>query len=648
MNIITADLETYWSQTHSLSKMLPITYCMHPETEIISLSLKVNNGPTTTVLGPDVPALVAEHDFSNAMLIGHNLSAFDSMILAWRLGIKPKMWGCTLAMARPIHNIDVGGSLAALVKHYGLGVKDNRVLLQTKGRHLADFTDQEKADMLRYNGEDVDQCYALFQVLRKHYTAKELWHIDATIRMLVEPRFQTDVPLLETALSIERDLKKKAILQVAKELKLSWFTEDGEPRASSEVEEEVRAQLASAPKFASILESRGVATPMKPSPSDPDNKMVPALAKTDQAFIDLQEHEDPVVAAAARARRAVKSALLETRIQTVMAATEAAGGKLPVPLHYCGASTTGRWSGWAYNCQNLPAIRGESKPAHALRNSMKAPKGHSIVVADLSGIELRVNMFLWKVPYAMELFRADPEKADLYKALASDVFSVPVSEVTKMQRQAGKAQHLGCGFGLGNPDKFRAAAKTMAGLEMDVDTAAMYVFKYREKHPEIVQGWRTCGSMLPHIQKGLRVEVDPWGLCKTEAEGIRLPSGRLIRYPSLRKEDDGFWPDGRPRTSYFYGLGRHKASIAGPKVDENCVQALARDVIADDVLEFFKVSGLRPALTVHDEAVYVVPTPDAQAALDTLQGIMRTPPKWWPELVTWSEGDIAPSYGAAK
>jgi hypothetical protein len=46
--------------------------------------------------------------------------------------------------------------------------------------------------------------------------------------------------------------------------------------------------------------------------------------------------------------------------------------------------------------------------------------------------------------------------------------------------------------------------------------------------------------------------------------------------------------------------------------------------------------------------VYVVQNYKAQQMLDTLQCVMRTPPLWWPELVVWSEGDIAQTYGAAK
>jgi DNA polymerase I-like protein with 3'-5' exonuclease and polymerase domains len=51
---------------------------------------------------------------------------------------------------------------------------------------------------------------------------------------------------------------------------------------------------------------------------------------------------------------------------------------------------------------------------------------------------------------------------------------------------------------------------------------------------------------------------------------------------------------------------------------------------------------------VHDELVYVVPDDEAVETLATVQEVMRTPPEWWPELVTWSEGDIADTYGDAK
>lgn len=636
MRVITIDFESFWSKEHSLSKMLPMTYVMHPETEIISVAIKVDGGETQVYFGAEVGPALGSIDWSDAMALGHNMSGFDAMILAWRFGINPKMWGCTLAMARPIHAITVGNSLAKLVDYYEIGKKDNTALMNTRGRHLKDFTAQEIEAMRVYNKADTDQCYALFRKLKPYYDAKELWHIDATIRMLVEPKFLVDHDLLEDTLVKERARKRETVQKLAGLLGLD--------KACADVEQQVTDTLASAPKFSALLEAQGVEVPMKVSPSDQE-KRIPALAKTDEAFLALQEHDNELVAAAACARLAVKSTILETRINAFLEVCDATEGFLPVPLNYCGATTTGRWSGWAFNPQNLPRVSG--KLSDAMRNCMRAPAGHKVVVADLSGIELRVNLMLWKVPYVLEAFARDPA-ADLYKPLASEVLGVPIEGMPKTVRQAGKAMHLGCGFGLGSRTKYIAVAKTMAQITVTEEEADVHIRGYRDKHPEVVAGWKACQRAIQDIAAGVETTVDPWGLARTTSRGFILPSGREIRYPRLHQEPDGAWADGRPKTSWVYGEGRHRATLSGPKADENIVQALARDVIAGNALAVFKRTGLRPVLTVHDELVYIVPEADAQGVLDTVQAVMRTPPAWWPELVVWSEGDIADTYGAAK
>jgi hypothetical protein len=78
------------------------------------------------------------------------------------------------------------------------------------------------------------------------------------------------------------------------------------------------------------------------------------------------------------------------------------------------------------------------------------------------------------------------------------------------------------------------------------------------------------------------------------------------------------------------------------------VQALARDSVFDCALDFYKDTGFRPKLRVHDELVYLFPDSEAEQLLAHLQGIMRTPPRWWKELVVWSEGSTAGDYGSAK
>lgn len=92
MKPIYLDFETYWDTTHTLSRMSPTEYIQHPETEIISVSIKEGDEPTYVLFGEDnIRTHMQAMDWSDAMAIGHNMSGFDSMILAWRLGINPKM-----------------------------------------------------------------------------------------------------------------------------------------------------------------------------------------------------------------------------------------------------------------------------------------------------------------------------------------------------------------------------------------------------------------------------------------------------------------------------------------------------------------------------------------------------------------------------
>ena len=645
------DFETFYSTTHTLSRMSPTEYITHPETEIISVAIRIGDEPTYVLFGEQV---IREHlqdmDWDDKIVVGHNMSGFDSMILAWRFNINPKMYGCTAAMARSKYSktgTSVGGkfligvSLKKLAAELKVGAKLDLEATNTKGKHLCDFTPDELADMEEYNKVDTDLCAELFKKLAKGFPKAELLHIDMTTRMLVEPKFQLDYKLVNKALEDVKAEKAKSLNDLYDLL----FTQaesvarklEGDP---TDPEEYVRMTMASAAKFGDLLKSRGVDVPMKQSPTNPA-KMTPALAKTDDAFIALQDHEDPIIAAAARVRLEVKSTLLETRLQAFIKAADACDGRIPVPLKYAGADTTGRWSGEQYNMQNLPRINPKvPKPSDALRNSLRAPKGHKVVVADLSGIELRVNHFLWKVKQSMDLYASDVE-ADLYKSFAAARYGIDESDVSKDQRQLAKIAQLGLGFGAGAPT-FRKVAKLMGGLELSEAESLEVVTAWRDTYHDIVKGWKAFQNSLPNIQQGTEVAIDPWGLCVTEKHAVRLPSGRKIYYPGLTKESDN------GKTEWWYGSGRARARIYAGKGVENLVQALARDVIAEHAQRMFQRTKFRPSLAVHDELVYIVPETVAQDVLDELQGIMRSGVSWWPELITWSEGDLGDTYGEVK
>lgn len=652
MHLLTLDFESFWSQTHSLSKMNPIDYVMHPETELISCSIKLDNYPTDVVFGEEnIRRAFSKIDPADKLAIAHNMSGFDALILAWRLGWRPRMWGCTLAMARPLHERTIGVSLAKLVQHYQLGVKNNSALVNTKGKHLKDFTPAEIEAMRVYNRDDTEQCYALFKQLRPHTSNREMWAIDSNIRMMVEEGFVLDTRLLNTALAREQAKKRKTLLALAEQLGVTAPADVGtdfEP-TEDDIADAVKTELMSAAKFSTLLRQLGVEVPMKPSPKD-EEKMIPALAKDDPEFQELLEDDNEIVAAAARARLEMKSTLLETRIQAFLSAGEKRGGKLPIPAKYYGAHT-GRDSGELYNALNLPRIDRDKddkivpKLTNALRLSLLAPPGHLVGVADLSGIEMRVNHFLWKVKYSTERWRADPT-ADIYKPTAAQYYDIPEEQVDKPKRQFGKVLQLACGFQVG-AKKFKSFARKF-GIHLDDETASDGVYGWRRLTPEIADrdhgGWARCQQALEYIEAGKEWQIDPWGLTHTAKGGIVLPDGRLIRYPDLRRQVN-------EKTGYVewkYGQGRHTRFLYGGSTDENIVQALARIVLMGNVMEFWRRTGWHTKLRVYDEAAYIWPEKLAEELLKELLSIMRTPPKWWPQLVVWSEGDLARSYGLAK
>ncbi len=646
METYIVDFETFWSQEHSLSKMHPVLYIMHPETELISVAVyEVNTRKDYVLFGEDnIKKWAASIDWSNAAFVAHNAAMFDALIAAWRLKIKPKRWACTLAMARPFFNREVGGSLAAIAKHFGLGEKLSLVGTNTKGKHLCDFTGEELAAMRRYNAIDTELCFGIFRRLLPVTSKREMEIMDMTIRMATEPQFLLDDELLRETLAKEKERKRESVLEAISAV-------DPDAYLDPDWYEKACKTFASQPKFAELIKSRGIEVPWKPSPSDA-SKMIPALAKSDQGMKDLLEHEDPVIAAAAAARLDVKSTLLESRIERFLEVAKAMGGWMPVFLHYAGASTTWRWSGaMKLNQQNMPRIGKTPKLTDCLRYGLKAPPGYKVISIDLKNIELRVNHFLWQVIESIKLYRRDPVNADLYTAFAAEtLYGVVPDVITPDQRQVGKVAQLGLGFGAGDVT-FRRVAKDMGGVEISEQEASRVVVLWRSRYAKIVEGWTICNSLLPVMagtSTSKRVPIDNWGLCYAVPGGIETPHN-MIHYPNLRQESYEDPETGRTRYQWVYGEGRNKTYIYGGKIVENIVQHLAREVLADLLLKFKKAikNHYTPALLVHDEGVYVVKEQHAEGVLKMLNDIFLEGVDWWPALVTAGEAAIGDNYGEA-
>ena len=408
MDIITLDFETYYdSKTYSLSKKNSTTqsYVDDERFEVIGVAVKKHKDPTIWFSGTheETKQFLKQYDWGNSYLLAHN-ALFDATILAWKFNIHPYMILDTLSMARPVHGVEAGGSLKALAERYNLGEKGTEVI-NADGMRRGEFSAEQLARYGEYCINDVELTLALFRELasNKRFNYTELALIDMTIKMHTRPQFNLDSNILEEHLTEVKQRKEDLISSAG-------FTQE---------------RLRSDAQLAEILRGFNVSPPMKTSART--GKEAYAFAKSDEAFKELQEHEDERVQAVVAARLGVKTTIEESRTERFIEIAMA-GGQLPVPLKYYGA-ITGRWAATGnINLQNLPR-------SSKLKKAIVAPLGYSIVGSDLSNIELRVGLYFANQMNKVALLGGGK---DLYKDFASQAFGVGYDEVDDEQRFVGK------------------------------------------------------------------------------------------------------------------------------------------------------------------------------------------------------------------
>ena len=618
MSFVTLDFETYYSKEFSLSKMTTEEYVNNPLFEVIGVAMKIDDDEPMWFSGKhdEIKAWLNQVDWANSAVLCHN-TQFDGAILAFTFGIIPAKYFDTLCMARAIHGVDAGGSLAALAERYMLGKKGTEVV-DALGKRRSEFS---KEDLARYGGyciNDVKLTYNLFiRLLEEGFPSNELDLIDMTLRMYTQPVLSVDDALLVTRLEEIKEEKHTLLTGLKSKL-------------GCETEEDVRKKLASNPQFAAVLAEFGIDPPMKISPTT--NKETYALAKNDEGFIELTEHDDPFIQQLCAVRLGTKSTIEESRIERFIGIGSRNRGRLPIPLKYYGAHT-GRWAGAdAVNFQNLPS---RDKKKKALKNSVVAPPEHVIINCDSSQIEARVLAWLAGQEDLVQQFAKGD---DVYSVFAGKVYKKPVSKKDPVERFVGKTCVLGLGYGTG-AKKLQHTLKTQPpGADLPEAECKRIVDLYRQTNHKIPTLWHECDLALNHLiswPKGAKEYALGQHKCLWITEqGVRLPNGLHIRYPKLRKENDRF----------IYTSRKGVVSIWGGAMVENVVQALARIIVGEQMLEIRK-QGYRPVLTVHDAAVIVANKNDVEQAVATISTVMSTPPAWATGLPVACEAKYGESYG---
>ena len=343
-------------------------------------------------------------------------------------------------------------------------------------------------------------------------------------------------------------------------------------------------------------------------------------------------------------------------------------GRVRGLLQFYGANRTGRWAGRLVQVQNLP--RTYTQPLELARNLVKQRKldnlrliygsvpdtlsqlirtafvasdGNVLIDADFSAIEARVISWLAGEQWRLEVFKTHGK---IYEASASQMFGVPIERIKKGNpeyalRQKGKVAELALGYQGG-----AGALINMGALDMGIpeDDLPDIVQRWRDTNKRICDLWYKMNSAaVGAISTGSSVGVGRLLVsCEYDAAHevkyltVLLPSGRKLYYNSPQIGENKW---GGPSISYM-GMDQttkkwKRIETYGGKLVENCVQAVARDCLAQ-AIENLEKEGLPVVFHIHDEVV--IDCRADTATLDDVVNIMSRPIPWAPGLPLNADG----------
>ncbi|NRY61488.1 DNA polymerase [Clostridium beijerinckii] len=323
-------------------------------------------------------------------------------------------------------------------------------------------------------------------------------------------------------------------------------------------------------------------------------------------------------------------------------------GRVHGLFQFYGANRTGRWSGRLVQFQNLPQnhlkdldlardLIKESRfedveflfgntpsvLSELIRTAFIPKENYRFIVADFSAIEARVISHIAGEKWRLEVFSSHGK---IYEAAASMMFHVPIENVTKGSplRQKGKISELACGYGGGV-----GALKAMGALDMGVEEHELrgLIDNWRAANPHIVNLWWAVDKAAIYAVKQ-RGKISIHDIIFTYKSGmlfVTLPSGRNLVYVKPKLSINKFGREGLT----YEGIGATKKweriETYGPKIVENIIQAIARDILAEAMLRLQKV-GFSIVAHVHDEVICEVPI--GKSSVEEVCNIMAEPVAW--------------------
>jgi len=250
-------------------------------------------------------------------------------------------------------------------------------------------------------------------------------------------------------------------------------------------------------------------------------------------------------------------------------------GRVHTSYSIAGAST-GRLASTDPNLQNIP-IRTEE--GRKIREAFVADEGNVLVALDYSQIELRILAHIANIP---ELKQAFADGIDIHALTASQMFDVPLDEMTPDVRRQAKAINFGVIYGISGFGLAR-------NLRIPRKDAQAFIDKYFERFP------------------GIRGYMDDTVAFAKEQGFVQTLFGRKIHTPEINAKG--------PHAGFS-----KRAAINAP------IQGTAADVIRRAMIRMPAATAHLPArmlLQVHDELLFEVPEAAVEETIAVVKGVME-------------------------
>jgi len=299
-------------------------------------------------------------------------------------------------------------------------------------------------------------------------------------------------------------------------------------------------------------------------------------ASTDSSVLEQLQHEHALPGLILEHRSVAK--LKNTYVDVLPRLVREETGRVHTRFNQTVAAT-GRLSSSDPNLQNIP-IR--TALGRKIRSAFVAAPGHKLISLDYSQIELRILAHVSGDPVLISTFE---NNEDVHQRTASEVFDVPLAEVSREQRTAAKAINFGLLYGMG-------VLRLARELGIKRSEAKEYLDRYFDRLAGI-RAWNHDALERAHAQ----------GFVTTLF-------GRRRLLPELRSANRG-------------EVARGERLAINTPIQGSAADLIKRAMVETDALLAAEHPDVRLLLQVHDELLLEAPASVAEEVMGKVRKVME-------------------------